>query len=98
MSELNRYLGKAAPLLLCSSSSANYGKIELMVYWIKESEIGQEQGETSAMKVYSVNVREKVLRAVDQGYPREEIVKLLGLSYDSSEHRRRYASCLYWSL
>src|SRR5437762_5928562 len=32
------------------------------------------------MKAYSVDVREKVLRAVDQGYPREEIVKLLGVS------------------
>jgi hypothetical protein len=31
------------------------------------------------MKAYSVDVREKVLRAVDQGYPREEIVKLLSL-------------------
>jgi transposase len=32
------------------------------------------------MKAYSVDVREQVLRAVDQGYPREEIVKLLGVS------------------
>ena len=32
------------------------------------------------MKAYSVDVREKVLRAVDRGYPREEIVKLLGVS------------------
>ena len=32
------------------------------------------------MKAYSVDLREKVLRAVDQGYPREEIVKLLGVS------------------
>ncbi len=32
------------------------------------------------MKAYSVDVREKVLRAVDQGYPREQIVKLLGVS------------------
>lgn len=32
------------------------------------------------MKAYSVEVREKVLRAVDRGYPREEIVKLLGVS------------------
>ena len=32
------------------------------------------------MKVYSVDLREKVLRAVDQGYPREEIIKLLGVS------------------
>ena len=32
------------------------------------------------MKAYSVDVREKVLRAVDQGYPREEIMKLLGVS------------------
>ena len=32
------------------------------------------------MKAYSIDVREKVLRAVDRGYPREEIVKLLGVS------------------
>jgi transposase len=32
------------------------------------------------MKAYSIDVREKVLRAVDQGYPRAEIVKLLGVS------------------
>jgi transposase len=32
------------------------------------------------MKAYSVDLREKVLRAVDQGFPREEIVKLLGVS------------------
>lgn len=32
------------------------------------------------MKAYSIDVREKVLRAVDQGYPREQIVKLLGVS------------------
>ena len=32
------------------------------------------------MKAYSVDLREKVLRAVDQDYPREEIVKLLGVS------------------
>jgi transposase len=32
------------------------------------------------MKAYSLDLREKVLRAVDQGYPRSEIVKLLGVS------------------
>ena len=32
------------------------------------------------MKAYSVDVRAKVLRAVDQGYARQEIVKLLGVS------------------
>ena len=32
------------------------------------------------MKAYSLDLREKVLRAVDQGYPRAEIVKLLGVS------------------
>jgi transposase len=32
------------------------------------------------MKAYSQDVREKVLRAVDQGYPREQIVKVLGVS------------------
>lgn len=39
------------------------------------------------MKAYSVDLREKVLRAVDQGYPREEIVKLVGVS---SATIRRY--------
>jgi len=32
------------------------------------------------MKAYSMDLREKVLRAVDQGYPREEIVKIFGVS------------------
>jgi transposase len=32
------------------------------------------------MKAYSLDLREKVLRAVDQGYARTEIVKLLGVS------------------
>ena len=32
------------------------------------------------MKAYSVDLRTKVLRAVDQGYARKEIVKLLGVS------------------
>jgi transposase len=32
------------------------------------------------MKAYSVDLREKVLRAVDQGYSRKEIIKLLGVS------------------
>lgn len=32
------------------------------------------------MKAYSPDLREKVLRAVDQGYGRQEIVKLLGVS------------------
>src|SRR5437764_4359080 len=32
------------------------------------------------MKAYSVDVREKVLRAVDQGFPRSEIIELLGVS------------------
>jgi transposase len=32
------------------------------------------------MKAYSVDLREKVLRAVDQGYPRAEMGKLLGVS------------------
>ena len=32
------------------------------------------------MKAYSLDLREKVLRAVDQGYSRTEIVKLLGVS------------------
>ncbi len=33
------------------------------------------------MKAYSEDLRVKVLRAVDQGNPREEIVKLLGVSH-----------------
>jgi transposase len=32
------------------------------------------------MKTYSADLRAKVLRAVDQGYVRKEIVKLLGVS------------------
>ena len=32
------------------------------------------------MKAYSVDLREKVLRAADQGYPRSEMIKLLGVS------------------
>jgi transposase len=32
------------------------------------------------MKAYSEDLRERVLRAVEQGYPRAEIVKLLGIS------------------
>jgi transposase len=32
------------------------------------------------VKAYSVDLREKVLRAVDQGHPRTEIIKLFGVS------------------
>ena len=32
------------------------------------------------MKAYSQDLRERVVRAVDQGYPRAQIVKLLGVS------------------
>jgi transposase len=32
------------------------------------------------VKAYSVDLRDKVLRAVDEGYPRNEIIKLLGVS------------------
>ena len=32
------------------------------------------------MRAYSQDLREKVLRAVDQGHPREEIVKVFGVS------------------
>src|SRR5512142_947474 len=32
------------------------------------------------MKAYSVDLRAKVLQAVDQGHPREQIIKLLGVS------------------
>lgn len=32
------------------------------------------------MKAYSQDVRERVLRAVDQGYPRAEIVQIFGIS------------------
>ena len=32
------------------------------------------------MKAYSLDLRERVLRAVDQGEPRSEIVRMLGVS------------------
>ncbi len=32
------------------------------------------------MRAYSIDLREKVLRAVDQGHPREEIINVLGVS------------------
>lgn len=32
------------------------------------------------MKAYSVDLRERVVRAVDQGYSRTEIIKLFGIS------------------
>jgi transposase len=32
------------------------------------------------VKAYSVDLRKKVLQAVDQGYPRTEIIKLFGVS------------------
>ncbi len=32
------------------------------------------------MRAYSLDLRERVVRAVDQGHPRSEIVKLLGMS------------------
>ena len=32
------------------------------------------------MKAYSLDLRERVVRAVDEGYPRAEIVKMLGIS------------------
>ena len=32
------------------------------------------------MRAYSQDVRERVLRAVDQGYPRAEIVQFFGIS------------------
>jgi Homeodomain-like domain len=51
-----------------------------MIHEGKECETSQEEGEKGAMKAYAEDVRVKVLRAVDQGYPREEIVKLLGVS------------------
>lgn len=38
------------------------------------------------MKAYSVDLRAKVLRAVDQGYARKEIVKLLGVSPATIKH------------
>lgn len=51
-----------------------------MIDYRKECETSQEQGEKGTMKAYSVDLREKVLRAVDQGYQRTEIIKLLGVS------------------
>jgi transposase len=35
------------------------------------------------MKAYSIDMRERVLQAVDKGYPREEIIKLFGVSRSS---------------
>lgn len=32
------------------------------------------------MKAYSIDMRERVLQAVDKGYPRTEIIKLFGVS------------------
>lgn len=32
------------------------------------------------MKAYSLDLRERIVRAVDQGYPRAEIVQLFGVS------------------
>ncbi|GHO98826.1 hypothetical protein KSF_088740 [Reticulibacter mediterranei] len=32
------------------------------------------------MKAYSIDMRERVLQAVEKGYPREEIIKLFGIS------------------
>ena len=32
------------------------------------------------MKAYSIDLRERVVQAVDQGYPRAEIIKLFGIS------------------
>ena len=32
------------------------------------------------MKAYSQDLRERVLRAVDDGYPRAEIVQMFGIS------------------
>jgi DNA invertase Pin-like site-specific DNA recombinase len=34
----------------------------------------------ASMKAYSQDLRERVLRAVDQGYPRAEIVQFCGIS------------------
>jgi len=51
-----------------------------VIEYRKECEASQEKGEKGTMKAYSVDLREKVLRAVDQGHPREEIIKLLGVS------------------
>jgi transposase len=40
------------------------------------------------MKAYSQDVRERVLRAVDHGYPRTEIVQMFGISLSTL---KRYA-------
>jgi transposase len=44
---------------------------------------GKKQAErkrSESMKAYSQDLRERVLRAVDQGYPRAAIIKLFGVS------------------
>lgn len=51
-----------------------------VIEYRKECEASQEKGEKDTMKAYSVDLREKVLRAVDQGHPREKIIQLLGVS------------------
>ena len=61
------------------------------------------------MKAYSQDLREKVLRAVDQGFPRGEVVKLMGVSRatikrylraaarDRPAHDRRVDALVVWS-
>jgi transposase len=39
-----------------------------------------ERKRSESMKAYSQDLRERVLRAVDQGYPRAAIIKLFGVS------------------
>lgn len=44
---------------------------------------GRTKGRGAFMKAYSQDLRERVLRAVDQGYPRAEIVQFFGVSQAS---------------
>ena len=65
------------------SAMSNYSglrKSRARRYTKERSVRSQPRKRDRAMKAYSQDLRAKVLRAVDQGYPREEIVKLLGVS------------------
>src|SRR5258706_16438196 len=60
-------------------ATAACGRVELDGRIKKGGRSEQRKGRRD-MKAYSLDLRAKVLRAVDQGSPRTEIVKLLGVS------------------
>jgi transposase-like protein len=50
---------------------------------IKQKEEEKERAhieKEEPVKAYSIDMRERVLQAVDKGYPRMEIIKLFGVS------------------